>query len=799
MALISTSIPNLVNGVSQQPAALRLSSQADEVINGFPSVVDGMRKRPGTEHIAKLTSGGLVERPYIHTIVRDKNEQYVVLLGNQDIRVFDLDGNEKTVNTPDGLSYLDVANGAQSFSAVTVADYTFIVNKEKVVSTDGTTSPSRDPEALLWVRQGSYGATYKVIVNGSTQASYKVPDGSDPSHSDDVTTDNIAAQLASQLNTNLGTNWTVARYGSTIYLKRIDGADFNVRGDDSISDTGLKVLKDRTQRFSDLPIRSVAGFQVEIAGDNTSSFGNYYVKYESASNSTDDGVWTECPKGGIEDTLDPGTMPHALVREADGTFTFKQVSWNTRNAGDNESNPLPSFVGRKVNDIFFHRNRLGLLSDENMILSRAGDYFNFFRSSATTLLDDDPIDVGVGHNKVSILRHAIPFNETLLLFSDQTQFQLGEAQILTPETISINQTTEYECSLLAKPVGVGRFVYFAVNRGNYSGIKEYYVDGETEAEEAADITSHVPQYVPSGVYKMAASTNEDTIVFISDEAPNDVYVYNFYWSNKEKIQSAWTRWEFRDGEDVLNADFIESTLFLVVASSDGVHLEKMRLEPDVVEPNWNIHVHLDRKVYETDCTVTYDPTTSAKYPYGFTTIALPYTVNSYDGELITAPGGSRKPGKEAVPEYDNSGATTVLTVPGDWSAQPFYFGTPYNFLYRFSEINIKEDSATGGKMAVGEGRLQLRKMSLLYDTAGFFQVKVRPFNRGEYTYTFSGSTLGSALTILGDVSVESGRFQFPIMARNTQVGIEIVNDSYLPCYFLSAEWEGFYTRRSKRI
>ena len=147
--------------------------------------------------------------------------------------------------------------------------------------------------------------------------------------------------------------------------------------------------------------------------------------------------------------------PHVLIRNSDGTFTFKKADWAERQSGDLDSNPLPSFVDRTLNDLFFHRNRLGFVSDENVIFSKASQYFDFFSSTATALLDDDPIDVGVSHTKVSILRHAIPFNETLLLFSDKTQFQLGVADILTPETISINQTTEYECSLDAKPVGAG--------------------------------------------------------------------------------------------------------------------------------------------------------------------------------------------------------------------------------------------------------------------------------------------------------------------------------------------------------
>ena len=60
MALVSRSIPNLVQGVSQQPEVLRLTSQASEQINGYSSVVEGLKKRPPTEYVAKLSSSSLI-------------------------------------------------------------------------------------------------------------------------------------------------------------------------------------------------------------------------------------------------------------------------------------------------------------------------------------------------------------------------------------------------------------------------------------------------------------------------------------------------------------------------------------------------------------------------------------------------------------------------------------------------------------------------------------------------------------------------------------------------------------------
>ena len=67
MPLIARTIPNLVQGISQQPEILRLNSQATSQENGFSSVVEGLKKRPNTSYVAKLTGSSLANA-YIHTI-----------------------------------------------------------------------------------------------------------------------------------------------------------------------------------------------------------------------------------------------------------------------------------------------------------------------------------------------------------------------------------------------------------------------------------------------------------------------------------------------------------------------------------------------------------------------------------------------------------------------------------------------------------------------------------------------------------------------------------------------------------
>ena len=84
MPLVSRTIPNLVQGVSQQPEVLRLSSQATTQLNGFSSVVEGLKKRPPTNNIAKLSSSTF-GNAFLHTINRDVAERYIIVIKNGSI------------------------------------------------------------------------------------------------------------------------------------------------------------------------------------------------------------------------------------------------------------------------------------------------------------------------------------------------------------------------------------------------------------------------------------------------------------------------------------------------------------------------------------------------------------------------------------------------------------------------------------------------------------------------------------------------------------------------------------------
>ena len=528
--LISNSIPNLLNGVSQQPDTVKLPNQATIQENGLSDIITGLGKRPPTEHIAKLNTDTLTNSK-VHIINRDSNEQYAVLVNNQSIKVYDLAGNNKTVVTPDGLTYLTSTNPQEDFNLVTVADYTFIVNKTKTVAKSGTTSTARPDEAIFYVKNGQYRTTYEIDIDGSNVASFQTLDNSNASNASSITTDNIATELTNDLNSNLS-GYTIVRDGSIIYVKKNSGT-FTAEVSDGLGGDGLILVKDKTNSFADLPYKGYTGFVVEIVGDGGTEFDNYFGQWDGTA-------WVETVKDGLDNSFDTSTMPHLLIRTADGNFRFckadgssytvsatsyTEPEFASRTVGDETTSPDPTFVGRKINDIFFYRNRLGFLSDENVIFSKAGKFFTFWATTVTTAVDDDMIDLAVSHNKVSILKYAVPFNEQLVLFSDQSQFTLDAEEVLSAKTVSINQTTEYEIDDGVKPIGLGQNIYFGISRGSFAGVREYYVNADTEIKDALDTTVNLPRYISGVLNGLKGSSSENTLFAFASGERNSLFVY----------------------------------------------------------------------------------------------------------------------------------------------------------------------------------------------------------------------------------------------------------------------------------
>ena len=804
MSQVSGSIPNLISGISQQSFPIRLASQAEEQINGYPSVVTGLDKRPPFEHVA-LLAGTYAETAFVHIINRDVIERYSVVVAGGDLRVFRLfDGQEISVAFPDGKGYLTGSN----FSATTVADFTFLTNRDVATAMDTTVlASSRSPEALVSVRIGNYSTVYNITLTAQGGSAQTVSFTTSNTDQSTIRTDNIAEQLRAAIAALPSGNWSVTRTGSVLHISRTNNGDFTISTSDSYGDQGMLAVKGKITAAELLPARAINGFIVEVEGAPGNRFDNRFLQYRTNQSAESSGIWTEVPKPGRQVRFNAATLPHVLVREAGGTFTFRRATWADCRAGDENTAPVPGWVGGKVTDVAFYRNRLVFTAGEHIGMSRSGEFFNFWRETAQQLLETDPIDVSISHVKVSNIAWAVPFNETLVLFSDQTQFMDTSGNVLSPATADFRPVTEFEASVTTRPKGIGPFLYFGALRGGFSAVREYFLDGASRAANANDITAHVPRAIVGDIYDLASSATEDCLAVVSTGDPSSIWVYKFQFSGSEKVQSAWTKWELGAGTRVLSMEFINSSLWAVLLRGSQMFIEKMDLDPGRTLGGLPFIPKLDRLFLgDRAQSVSYDPITdTTTFNLGFDMrFNGPGTSPGTLEAIVISNFGGIPPGfRLSATASGAQGTSSSVTVPGNWSTtqarNSIVFGRRYEMRHVFSTILIRTQAPGGGLVAVTDGRLQLSTMRVNYTETAYFRAEVEPFRRQAYSYPFTGKVVGSARNLIGQLPLEDGVFSFPIRTNNMNVKISLVNDSPYPSKLLMAEWEGTYTPRSKRV
>ena len=905
MGVISRAIPTLLRGISQSSDALKQPDHAEIQDNADSNPVLGLTKRSGSQFLSTISSSTL-GNVHIQTINRDANEQYVAIFSNGDVKVYELDGTEKTVNKPDGTAYLNTSNPRSVIKTVTIADFTFVVNTSftPVMDSALSNSASNITQAIVFITQATADTTYSVTVDGVTVTDNTA--GNNP-----LSTDTVAADIASGLNAGL-TGFIIVRNGPVIHIKKNDGSNFSIDGTDTQGNTKMTIIKDTVQQFTDLPNVSPNGYVVEIIGDEGTNFDNYYVKFVTNNgNAFEEGQWQETVEAGIPFRFNYATMPHVLIRQANGEFTFAQVNgatslltlntgtysqlgnvvtininnhglqtndkveltfatdgsqgagwiatdgitqgvqytvsyvnansftisrtehnsvpisnsyvtdsgssnivfrqilpkWGERVVGDVVSAPDPSFVGQKINNVFFFRNRLGFLAGDNVILSTVSEFFNFFPETVISVLDTEPIDVAASHTKVAILKHAVTMGEKLILFSEQTQFILSSsADNLTPSTANVLVQTEFESNTAAQPVGSGSSIYFLTKKGTFAGIREYILTGNQQIQDAANITIHVPRLIPSGIFKMAVSNNQDILVLLGTENPNKLYINRWlYGEGFSKALNAWFTYTLNSNRSILNIDFIGTDLIMVIEEANGVTLEKIPFETGFTESNAEFEYHLDHKVTESTngVSVAYNSSTD------ITTFTVPYRVRSNmnivgrylasneTSTFIDTQGNTQTLKAGQVLKTTNlvDGSTSTITAAGDFTNSKFIIGEPYEMHYRFSKQRLTGPNAN----EFISGRLQIHHFYIKYEDSGFFQVEVTPENRDTSLHKFTGRLLGAASASVGLINLDTGTFKVPVMSKSDRVDIDIKNNTFLPTLLASAEYEGVFHMRSRRI
>lgn len=753
---------------------------------------------------------------FVHPILRDATEQYLAVVQATGIQVFDLEGVNQTVLAPGGYAYLaSVTDPTAQLRAATIADVTFISNTLVPAAMDPAVAPETARpaahEALVWVKAANYGQTYTVNLNSTevdvtTQVAPVITTGGTPA-TFPISTAEIAENLRTALAGVVGV--TIERSGSVLHFTSAD--PITIQATDARANADITAITNSVQSFTELPTIAPEGYQVEIVGDPGNRYDGYYVAFvvRDGAGTFGEGSWQEVVAPGVEYRIDPATMPHLLIRLSSGEFyfgpadgaveattSFQVPAWGDRTAGDYESAPDPSFIGHSIADIFVHKNRLGLLADESVILSRAQSFFEFFPETTIAVLDSDPIDVTASNNQVSVLRYAVGYQDELILFSDQLQFRFGSTDtILTPATAQTTVLTQFEIDPQVRPIQVAGAIVFAQKNGQWTQFREFSIRGagNTLLADAQSLSETTGSYVPSDVFRLAVNATGNAWYAISrKEGYRDrIYTHKYFFRNSggggERVQASWSYWEFSGATRVLQIVVIEEVLYLLLEYPGGqVWLEKMRVADRLIDDDSPEHpLLLDRRVSTTDATPAALRVSAGTYNAftDKTTWTLPYPaaapVQAWSGY------GSSGAWEEGVRIATADTGETTITADGDWSAADVFFGEAYEFLYEFTRFKAMREIG-GGKVAMNEMRTQIRRAHLRFHETGYFEAIVTNEGRPDSIHRFTAR--GPA---------EEGVFIIPIMGEGRRARVQLRNDTARPCKFTTCEWVGTIAGRAR--
>ena len=538
-----------------------------------------------------------------------------------------------------------------------------------------------------------------------------------------------------------------------------------------------------------------------------------------------EGVWEEVAAPGITTTLDDDTMPLKLTRVNPGTyainggasrtysngaFRFDYPAWGKRDVGDDVTNSLPTFIGNPIQKMIFFRNRIALLSNENIILSRVNDYYSFWVKTAMAISNADPIDLQSSSTYPTKLFDAIESAGGLVIFSASEQFLLssGAEALLTPETAKISFLSSYGFNPDTVPVSLGTTIGFLNSTARQA---RFYEMGNVAAKQEPTVmeqTKIVGELFPQKITNVASSNENDILLFGVDStlhtSTNEVWGYKFFESGGKRSQSAWFRWTMPN--KVIYHSILDDVYYAVLGNSDNnkFTLEKfdIKLTSDTPmigsAPDEN-RVHLDTKKTIATGDITYNGQTDVST---FTLGSGYYSSKNLTVYCITDSDDAGKSYDVPAAKITGTAPNETVTLPGNWKTSTkdgssvnvgLIVGYEYEFEVELPKIYINQSD---GQKSSSEtrGSLTIHRMNFDFGDVGVIDVTLKRRGRDDYTYTVESLEWDNVLASTATIA-KGYLHTIPVYDRNENLTVFLKSNHPSPATIHSMNWEGDFSPR----
>ena len=645
----------------------------------------------------------------------------------------------------------------------------------------------------VFMKDGYYKVTIDEVSTSQVQANLGLirPNPTAFDTKTTVTAESILGSLRADILATGNFN-NVQQIGNGLYISRtsnvVNGVEQNTfNASTPVSDL-INVVAGEVLTVDDLPRQSKHGFVVKVA-NSANEDDDYYLKFFANNGLDGEGVWEECVRPGDKTNFDAATMPLQLVRTNATTFTLSEVAWEGAQVGNTDpdgTNPQASFVGKTINKMVFFRNRLVMLSDENVIMSRPGNFFNFWAKTAQTFSNVDPIDLSCSSTYPAIVFDAIQVNTGLVIFTKNQQFMLTtDSDVLNPNTAKINRLSSYNFNHKTNPVNLGTTIGFLDNANKYSRFFEMAQirrEGEPEVVEQSKVVSQLFEKD----LKIISNSRENGLILFSEEDTPTLYGYRYFTSGNERILQAWFQWTVTG--TVQYHCMLDDALYVVVRNNNKDQLLKYSVKLDdnghFVTAGEDYPIHLDHCTSVTTGGGTYNSTTNK------TTFPKPTGFESSNDIAAYDTDSGLNLGRFAEVTINGSN----LEISGNWSGETFLIGYQFEMQVELPKIFFTYRSGNATRRDT-RSDLIVHRVKFNFGQVGFYNMEVnrigKPLFNQEVESTpadaYNANNVGFVPDVTGVV---------PCYERNKNLIITVKSKHPSPATIISYQWEGKYTNKN---
>ena len=663
-------------------------------------------------------------------------------------------------------------------------------------------------------REGDYfyvfmkDAYYKVIIEESSESIVQAnlalarPQPTPFDTETTITAEGILGDIRAELIASGNfTNADITSIGTGLHVKRT--SVFNAS-----TPVGelLNVVASKVNDVGDLPSQCKHGMVVEVV-NSVADEDNHYVKFFGNNDKDGEGTWEECAKPGRTIRLKRSKMPVVLIRTADGNFRISELDgstysiggvtqpavpqWDDALVGDDVTNPEPSFIGKNINKMLFFRNRFAILADENIVMTRPGDFTNFFAKSAIQLIASDPIDIAASSEYPAILFDGIQVNTGLLLFSKNQQFMLTtDSDTFSPTTAKINALSTYNFNFATNPISLGTTVGFLDNAGKHSRFFEM-AQIQREGEPQVIEQSAVVAKLFENDLKLISNSRENSIILFSEDSTSTLYGYRYFDQIQERKMASWFRWTLPG--TIKYHCMQDDALFVILENGSQRELLKYNIRMD------DSTVALGEDRVHMDYLMPVSSLASSAYSNGKTTFPKPSGLNgvgqiaAYDIDDPANP--PLAIGNYALVTVNGSN----LEINGDWTGQDFYIGYLYTMSITMPTIYYVTQAQQKFRADTRSDTI-LHRVKLGFGPIGIYETVLSRTGRTDYTELFE-VTPANLYSANSAIALDDNKLRtVPIYDRNINVSLTVKSTHPTPANFHTLTWEGVYnTKNYQRV